>query len=212
MALKHTKQNLIYTRGMVDEDGTPFGVCRSSNSLSMIEFGHQEIHEGRSFTAYFQNTTAADPADRSGIFIKTPNSTTLLHLVASFSTSLGATYSICEAPTLTANIGTHTAVIYNRYRDSTTVSTAVNNATTPVAGKITTLIEANFAAGSWAAGTVLRTASLVAGTGPKPAGGVSRDTEEYILKANTKYVFVITNTTSSATTHTILLDWYETAL
>ena len=34
-------------------------------------------------------------------------------------------------------------------------------------------------------------------------------TEEYILKANTKYVFLITNTAASANDHLIEIDWYE---
>jgi hypothetical protein len=76
--------------------------------------------------------------------------------------------------------------------------------------KFTTLTEAQIAGdGTWATGTVLRTEPLTVGAGPKPVGGDTRATEEYILKANTKYVFLLTNTAASANTHTILIDWYE---
>jgi hypothetical protein len=211
----------------VDPDGNYFAANHTSNAihvynstlvnsvdgittaLKTIEYAHHEIHDGSSFSAYYSVTTASTNGHRSGIFIKTP-AVKLCHLVVQFSVSTAATYSICEAPTIASNVGTHTSVIYNRYRDSSSVSGCLNNATSPAAGYITTLTEAQIAGdGTWATGTVIRSAPLIAGSGPKPAGGSSRDSQEYMLKANTKYVFLITNTTADANAHNILIDWYE---
>lgn len=181
--------------------------------LHTISSDHHEIHEGASFTAYYTVTTAATDAHRSGLYIKTPEisfNTKRCHMVVSFAASTAANFSICEAPTIAANVGTHTGVIYNRYRDSIRKSACFNNATAPESGKYTTLTEAQIAGdGTWATGTVIRSEPLHIGDGPKPAGGAGRGQEEYILKANTAYVFLITNTTASANTHFILCDWYE---
>jgi hypothetical protein len=191
----------IYVMGQVEIVG---------EDVEVIDRAHHEIHEGTSFTASYHVTTASTNAHRSGLYIKTPNNGKYCHAVVQFSCSTAATYSICEAPTIAANIGSHANVIYNRYRDNTTLSGCLDNATSAAANKYTTLTEAQIAGdGTWATGTVIRTAPMIAGTGPKPAGGSSRDTQEYILKANTKYVFLITNTTADANSHSILLDWYE---
>ena len=182
-----------------------------TNALVGIDYAHHEIHKGSSFTAYYAVTTDANATAKSGLYIKTPAAGgDLCHAIVSFSASAAANFSICEAPTIAANIGTHTAVPYNRYRDSTETSGVISNATAPLAGKFTTLTEAQIQGdATWATGTVLRTGPLQIGVGPKPAGGKDRDTQEYILKANTKYVFLITNTASNANAHLIQVDWYE---
>ena len=195
--------NQIITTGI--EDGM-------TTAIVGIDYGHHEIHNGNSFTAFNTSTTAATDAVRSGLFFKTPvTASGLLHAIISFSASVAATFSICEAPTIAANTGTaHAVHPINRYRDSATTSGILDNATSPAVGHYTTLIEAAFAGdATWATGTVIRTEPLVAGDGPKPAGGSNRDMQEYILKANTKYMFMITNNVATANTHHILVDWYE---
>jgi len=175
----------------------------------MVEYAHHEIHDGSSFSAYYSVTTAATSGHRTGLYLKTPASP-LCHLVVEFSASAAANFSICEAPTIAANVGTGGVAIYNRRRSSTNTSGVTDNATSPAANKVTTLTEAQIAGdGTWATGTILRTAPLQVGAGPFPAGGSGRGSQEYILKPSTKYVFLITNTTASANTHHILVDWYE---
>jgi hypothetical protein len=191
-------------QALVDAEGSKASVT--------IDFAHQEIHEGDSYSAYYTLTTAATTGHRTGLYIKTPTAASgkRIHITASFSASTAANYSICEAPTIASNVGTHANAIINRYRDSTHESGCYDNATTPAVNKFTTLTEAQIAAdGTWALGTVIRTEPLRVGDAPKPAGGSSRDSQEYILKANTKYVFLLTNTASSANTHFILVDWYS---
>ena len=54
----------------------------------------------------------------------------------------------------------------------------------------------------------MRTAPIQTGTSPKPTGG-SYEGSSWILKANTKYVFLLTNTTAAENNHFILLKWGE---
>ena len=200
-----------YFKGILGKTGdNTYQVPRidaSTGALIRISYVHHEIHGGSSFTTYYTRTTTADTAYRSGIYLLTPTDKEV-HMVASFSASTAATYSICEGVTIDANEGT-ASIIYNRDRNSAKTSLVRDNATTPALNYVTTWTEVQLAAANFSAGTVLRTEPLQVGSGPKPAGGVSRGTEEYILKKNTKYFFRITNTAASANTHHILLDWYE---
>ena len=174
-----------------------------------IDGPHEQIHGEDSFTAYYTITTASTNGHRSGLYILTP-SVKKLHAVISFSASTAAIYSICEAPTIAANTGTHGVVPYNRFRSSIETTRIQDNATVRAINRYTTLNEAEIAGdGTWNTGTVIRTEPLRTGDSPKPAGGTSRDTQEYVLLGDTAYVFLITNTTAAANTHHILLDWYE---
>ena len=180
----------------------------STHAQNTIDYAHHEIHDGSAFTAYYTVTTAATAGHRSGLYIRTPIGIEI-HLVASFSSSIAAVFSIHEDVVLDVNEGTNAVVIYNRHRNSAKVSNCKDNATNPAAGYCTTWTEAQIAAANLGAGTILRTEPLEAGTGPKPAGGVGRDSQEYILKQDTRYLFMITNTPATANTHHILIDWYE---
>ena len=176
----------------------------------IIEYAHHEVHGGSSFSTEYYRTTAATINHRTAIYLQTgPKGAALCHLIVQFSASFAAIYSVHEDITLTANIGTHGVAIYNRYRDSVKTSTVWDNATVPVVNKVTTLTETQIAAGGFAAGTILRTAPLVAGSGPKAAGGSARGSQEYILGGGKKYIFMITNSGNNANVHHILLDWYE---
>ena len=200
----------VTIKGRNEGGGISSGAVSETGAVSNIESTHRNIHTGISFTAYYVRTTAANTGDRTGLYIKTPATTVKEgHLIVSYSASLGTTFLICEAPTLTANIGTHAGVIYNRNRNSAIVSTVFDNATSAAVNKFTTLDEAEFAAGGWSDGTVLRTAPLLTGSGPFAAGGAARGTQEYILKGATKYVFYLITTQNAATLHNILIDWYE---
>ena len=206
----HEKYRAILARLTSSSSVLENSVDGITNALKVIDHQHHEIHSGDSFTAYYSRVTANGNGLRSGIYIKTPAAPKYIHMVVSFSCSTAASYSICEAPTIASNVGSHGNTIYNRLRDSTNPSGVFDNATVPAVGKYTTLTEAQIAAdGTFNAGTVIRSEPLVAGSGPKPAGGNSRGEQEYILKANTKYIFLLTNTTEDANIHHILIDWYS---
>jgi len=200
-------------KNLWDDEYYDFEVDPISHGLHIIESDHHQLHEGYSFSAYYTVTTAATDAHRSGLFIKTPpttENTNRVHAVVEFAASTAANFSICEAPTIAANIGTHTGQIINRFRGSSNISGCFNNATAPARGCFTTLTEAQISGDvTWATGTILRTEPLRVGDSPKPAGGQGRGSQEYILLPDTKYVFLLTNTAASANTHFILVDWYE---
>jgi len=145
------------------------------------------------------------------LYFKTPATAKRIHVVPSFSASTAANFSILEAPTIAANIGSHANVIYNRDRNSVNTSMVLDNATSAAANKFTTLTEAQIAGdGTWALGTIIRTAPLTVGAGPfATSTGNDRGGQEFICKADTKYVFLITNTAASANNHFIVVDWYE---
>lgn len=180
-----------------------------AHAQNTIDFAHHEIHDGDSFSAYYTVTTAATDAHRSAIYLLTPASIPLLHMIIQFSASFAAIYSICEGVTIDLNEGTNGVAIYNRDRNSAKTSLARDNATAHTANKVTTFTEAEIAGANFTTGTIIRTVPVVAGAVPKPAGGSSRDAQEYILKKNTPYVFLLTNVGANANVHHILLDWYE---
>jgi hypothetical protein len=166
--------SLPITNNIINTDNLEDGITRA---LLVMDYEHHEIHSGSSFTAYYALTTGSDGTARTAVYFKTPTGTKLIHAIFSFSASTAANSHILEAPTIAANIGTHAVPIYNRYRDSTKTSIVSDNATSPAANKFTTLTEAQIDGdATFAEGTVLRTEPLVAGDGPKPAGGVSRGT------------------------------------
>lgn len=45
--------------------------------------------------------------------------------------------------------------------------------------------------------------------GSGPGGSADRSEQELILKANTAYIFLLTNATASANVHHLFIDWYE---
>jgi hypothetical protein len=179
-------------------------------SISIVSSAHRHIHDGDAYSASYVVTTAATDAHRSGLLFKTPATGAKLHCVFGVAASAAATFSVCEAPTIAANVGTHTGAPVNRNREELDSSLVYNNATTPAVGQFTTLTEAQIAAdGTWDPGTILRTAPVPAGDGPHAVGGSSRGTQEYVLDADTVYCLLITNVGANANTHYLFADWYE---
>lgn len=169
---------------------------------------HQHIHEGTSFSAEYALTTANANNVRTAILIKTGSKE--VHLIASFSCTTAANAGIYEAPTVAANVGTHTNDVINRNRMSAIQSTILSNATAPLSNKFTTLTEAQIAAdGTFALGTKLRLEPLKTSSGVNALGGTLRGTTEWILDSDTQYLFIVQNTVASINDHIILLDWYE---
>ena len=58
-------------------------------------------------------------------------------------------------------------------------------------------------------GSAITLGAAVLGSG-KRIGGTGRSAEEFVLKQNTNYVFLVTNQTAGATNETnFFLNWYE---
>ena len=184
-------------------------VDHDTRARVVVDVEHYEIHRGESYSAQYTITTAATTGHRSEVYIKTPADRGI-HLIASFSVSTAGIFYFCEAPTIAAGTGTGNVAIYNRKRDETRISALQDNSLVPNSNKITTLSQAQINGdGTFATGTVIRTEPLTVGAGPRPAGGDAREAQEYILKKNTAYVFLIANTANLANAHYIQIDWYE---
>ena len=181
----------------------------STHSLQIIDYEHHEVHAGSAFHVSYSVTTANSDDDVTGIMFTTPDSTKWLHMIATFSCGSAAEAIILEAPTLADAGDGSDKVVLNRNRNSTTTSLVQSLEDTPTVGSVTTMNETEWTAVGVSGGTELSHEYLAGGTGPRAAGGISRGTQEWILKQNTTYVFYLQNTGASANPHSISLDWYE---
>ena len=159
---------------------------KSGDSICTIDFAHCEIHEGESFTASHK----ADVANGANLdlLIVTPNTDVEAHFTYELDVEAETEISLYEAVTATA--GTAVAA-YNRDRNSANAATVVVTHTPTGITEGTTLIR-----------------SFHLGSG-KSFGGGERAVHEFILKKNTKYLFRLTNATTSANYMAVKLDWYE---
>ena len=157
----------------------------NTNAVKMISYEHHEIHDGSSFTTDF----SVDLANGASMDVQltTPNTTAWAHMIYTCYTEAEAEFNLYEAPTTTGGTG---LVEQNRDRNSATAATVVAVHTPSVSGT----------------GTLIRTKHY--GTG-KTQGGQVHETDEWILKQNTKYLFRLTNATTSANYCTLMISWYE---
>jgi len=177
-------------------------------SAVSIDFAHDELHEGSSYSVDYSETTASSDDDRTIIGLTTSNTAKWNHVVITITASGAAEFFIYEAPTFTAGQGTDGA-IYNRQRNSSKASTTLNQDAAPERGKVSTYDEAEAVNLNYSGGTLIDYQLMASGTGPKPVGGTSRGVQEWVLKQNTSYLFIVQNVGASANTHVINLSWYE---
>lgn len=181
----------------------------STHTLQVIEYEHHEIHSGSSFHAEYSVTTANSDDDVTGIMFKTPNTTKWAHMVVTVTASDPAEAIINEAPTLADSGDGADLAVYNRDRNSTKTSTLKSMEDTPTVGSLTSMNETEWTAVGVSSGTEIEHIFLAGGSGPQAVGGVSRGSQEWILKQDTIYVIYLQNTGANANSHTISLDWYE---
>lgn len=193
-------------------DGVQDGQARldgSTEALNFIDYVHHEIHAGSGFTTTYTQTVS-DTGDKSIIAFLTDNSTKYVHLTVAASSTAAAIASILEAPTITNNTGA-TLAIYNRRRIGTPTTTTVwdtsQNPTAQGAGTFFTEITM----GNVTGGTTLASIPLgaAAGGAVKQIGGLARGQQEWILKPNTAYAFVVESSDDADNTHWIEIDYYE---
>lgn len=167
------------TRVLIDN------VDKHTNAVLTIDYAHHEIHDGSSFTT--DHTVELGNGAVIDVQLLTPDSLKYCHLLYTILCELEAEVKVYEGITSTVGTG---LTIYNRDRNSGSASGCVAVHTPSVTGT----------------GVLLRTKHF--GTG-KAVGGQTHDADEWILKANTKYLFRLTNATTSANYVTIMLNWYE---
>lgn len=177
-----TSEAAIFT--LIGADGIE--PASPTNGLPIENIGHLRIQEGKTFV--HNNVHSALAAGASHYHILT-TSTTEAHLTIYATTSDAAPLwvEIGEAPTFTG--GTVGAIVNkNRKSARTPTVVVVEGATVTNMG---THLEGDFA------------------TGTRQTGGAAAIQEEWILKANTSYAFLIRNDSTGAVNVSFHLEWYE---
>ena len=192
-----------------DADGTVWAQP-SKDSVTgaaiIVPYEHHEIHDGTFFHCWYEQTVS-DTGDQTIIAFKTPVSPTRLHMLFDFTAPGAAHGSLLEAPTITDNTGAPLTV-FNRERESLNVSKVWDTSQNPdVQGQAMYFTEVT--QGNVTGGTELWHANMQAGTGNKPVGGEDRGTDEWPLKMNTLYAFVIESLTDDDNKCLIRCNWYE---
>jgi len=182
----------------------PAGAAEETTG-ALIVVGHalSEVLEGHSFTCHYTQTVS-DTDDKSIIAFKTP-AVADVHVIIAASASTAATAYIYEAPTIDANEG-DSLPVYNRCRDGD-ATTVIRTNTDPDEIGAMSFSETND--DHVTGGTVLASIPLVSGAGPKAIGGTARDTQEWVLKANTLYAFVLNSESDADNVHWIEVNFHE---
>lgn len=159
-----------------------------NDTLVTEDASHYRIHTGQSFTC----SEVQDVANSGNfdILLVTGNTTERCHLTYDLSAESEFEFSLYEGITTSA-LGTSMPV-FNRYRSNANVAEAVAYKTPTVT----------------ATGTRIRVVHEGAG---KFTGGNDRGTHEWIPLPNTKYLFRMTNHTTSNNYMSMKIDWYEYA-
>ncbi len=180
----------------------------SSHAIVAVSIEHHEIHEGDSFSVHINNTTANTDDHRTLMGFETPSGLKAPHLVVTANASAAAEVFLYETVTIDDDEGLELDIeCRNRILDNTSMLLSFENPA--VAGLVTWMLEAEIAAANFSATTILFHETLVAGTGPKPIGGDTRGSQEWLLKPATKYAVVVQNIGANINVHGITLNWYE---
>ena len=186
-----------------------------SGSLLFIDPAHKEIHDGDSFQAHYTVTTASTDDHRTMIGFETAAASEdkKMHMIIEVAASQPAEAFLMEGVTIDDDPGANVAVL-NRNRVGTPDTAVVIGSleASVQLGEFTTLNEAQVAAATFSGGTELDYMLLAGGEGPRAFGGSSRGSQEWMLKAATKYVIYIQNIGANANIHAINANFYERAI
>jgi len=190
---------------IVDKYGHAISVDEMTRAVININYSHHEIHEGSSFTVTRHLESAADNAS-IWVAFKTPAGEKVAHMFPQFNTLAAAHLKIIENANWTASTGTLVPII-NRNRNSTKESILEENKTIRSFNANNNVIASVTGLSATAVDAVILPQHYVFSV-KQAGGGERRSTEEYILKANTQYAFVVV---ADAGSNALGLDlnWYE---
>jgi len=178
---------------LLGSNGITLPVDRESNVLVMVDIVHWRIHRGEMFTASYITPNAAPIADDATVAMLLETDSTTPHLI--FDVEGGGDFEAqFYEGTTTSNDGT-TVTPYNMNRNSSTVQTLVTTHTPTVTDN----------------GTQLFTHFYPGGSGGHAIGGGGFTLREWILKASTKYLILLTNRAGTAQPMGVSVQWYEVA-
>ncbi len=156
--------------------------------LGIINFVHEQIHEGNTFSATFFQESVADDGT---IDIAVQTGVKELHFIFALQSDGNSVTRLYEGTDFSGD-GTPQP-IHNKKRSSPTI-TSVAITIDPTVNNVGTLLAEVFIAG---------------GTGGNATGAVSGPRNEWILLPNTKYLFRMTNIAGGAKTLGACVEWYE---
>lgn len=165
----------------------PIRTNASTRELAILDHGHHEIHEGDAFFA-IDSYEIPNASDRDYIIV-TPNTTRWAHWITGVDGNAEFSLDFYEGVSTDADGTSITS--YNNDRNSGTTATALlyHTPTNPTGGTLIT--------------------SMTFGSG-RSVGGQARQDQELILKQNTKYRLLITNTAlGTANQINTNFIWYE---
>lgn len=198
------------TESWIDASGTD----KTTKAAILVPHALHKLHEGDSYSSHYTTTTAATDDHRTAIAFKTPDTAKWGHLVITITSSQLAEFFLLESPTtLDVNKGSG-GNIFNRNRNSSNASGMLSNDSPPIEDAVSTYTEAQLAIADGGAnfvnsGTQVEYVVLAGGGGPRVVGGNSRGEQEFILKQDTLYMFLLQNIGANANIHLLNLDWYE---
>lgn len=167
----------------------------STHVLEVIDTGHHEVHDGVHFT-YTYIDADFDIVDAKTILIITPNTTKWAHMI----------FEVESERDTNVKLYLNTAVAGH---GSAGALTAYNNNGNSVTSNDTTLNDSD---GAGADGTLIYETQFGLSTGAGAhtlvGGGDGRAENEWVLKQNSKYLFVVT-TGSDDSSLALRISWYE---
>ncbi len=180
-----------------DLDGTPtkLRVDKDTKALSVISHAHEEIHEGSHFYAY--KTASITNGQVLTLALNLDDALKQFHVFMEFDVATACTIDVLED--VTSFAGGVSFTILNSRRDLQ--STHLSGATCLVGHTGSDLVVPT--GGSEIYGQAL-------GAGNRAGGTLGHDAE-ILLKTGSKYLFRITNGTTTQGV-TIILQWYENLL
>jgi len=178
----------------------------STHGQIVIDYEHHEVHDGDAFTCNYSNDVT-NIGEMTAIAFNTPNTTKYIHLTFSAESTGGATFALYESTSIDVGEGS-ALTIYNRNRNSDTLSTITSITNPVVANKATSYNETQAAGANITTSTRLLY-HIIGSGGNQPTAGQTRSQTEFILKKNTQYAVVMSSLTNDDASHTITLVWYE---
>ena len=171
-----------------DTEDRKVRIDTSTHSMLVMCYSYSELHNGHSFCVEYLDSTMAD-TNTITLLLVTTTGTCHIHSVVGADTTGESTLEFFEAPTVSSN-GT-ALTVYNRKRDNDTSSNLAYH--TPSLSNNGTLLQTKYL-GS-------------AGVGQSSVGGDERNINEWILKADTKYLLKLT--AHASLKGRIYINWYE---
>ena len=181
-----------------------------SGVLGTIDFEHHKIHESDSFVCHYAGEVT-NTGEMTVIAFNTPDTTGWVHVVVEYTSTALARALLIEAPSIDVDEGA-ALVIFNRDRNSAKASGVLSVETVPVANRATSYDETQAAGANItinAANTVSEHHLGGVAVGPGGTSGSQMQRNEYILKQNTQYAFILESLNDDTNIHNLHISWYE---